>query len=413
MQLRPSGKRSRHSSESSSTSSDSESNSESDSESESSCSDTDGSKPLHSSCPEPEQPSSTKWQLDKWLNKVSPPHKNTVINHDSGLHDLNNTKELTSQFKSDSLHSGEDTVLHLAELKERENHTPSTAALRPRVAHKAPRPKSATQRPSSGTEASPQKRLLCKKQAERTETSSEYKLNCWLTAVEHSTENEVPEPSLEVQPKQRPHTNNSGKRKDLEAEKNRQKGPVKIVPKSKEIVETESSSTSTSSSSSSSSSSSYSSDSDSDVDRDNPPIVAKVPADSTSPACSLRQRECWSGGLGRVRGSGRVRSVYTRAAGQFSSSLEEQLYTLVPFGRNELLSTLKDTEELKSLLVKIDLTLLTRVPREVTRELSASKTESKSKEASMRQENNSVNHPAETDLAKSRRKRKVSIQIFP
>ncbi|MGH0127330.1 UNVERIFIED_CONTAM: hypothetical protein FKN15_036700 [Acipenser sinensis] len=52
MQLRPSGKRSRHSSESSSTSSDSESNSESDSESESSCSDTDGSKPLHSSSPE-------------------------------------------------------------------------------------------------------------------------------------------------------------------------------------------------------------------------------------------------------------------------------------------------------------------------------------------------------------------------
>ncbi|KAK6486739.1 AF4/FMR2 family member 3-like [Huso huso] len=406
MQPWPSGKRSRHSSESSSTSSDSESNSESDSESESSCSDTDGSKPLHSSSPEPEQPSPTKWQLDKWLNKVSPPNKNTAINHDIGLHDLNNTKELTSQFKSDRLYSGEDTVLHLAELKEREYHSPSTAALRPRVAHKAPRPKSATQRPSSVTEASPQKRLLCKKQTERTETSSGYKLNCWLRAVEHRTENEVPEPSLEVQPKQRPHTNNSGKRKDLEAEKNRQKGPVKIVPKSKEFIETESSSTSTSSSSSSSSSSSYASDSDSEVDRDNPPVVAKVPADSTSPACSLRQRECQSGGLGRVRGSGRVRSVYTRAAGQLSSSLEEQLYTLVPFGRNELLSTLKDTEDLKSLLVKIDLTLLTRVPREVTRELSASKTERKSKEASMRHENNSVNHPAETDTAKSRRKRK-------
>nr|XP_023421638.1 AF4/FMR2 family member 3 [Cavia porcellus] len=36
--------------------------------------------------------------------------------------------------------------------------------------------------------------------------------------------------------------------------------------------------------------------------------------------------------------------------------------TLVPFGRNELLSPLKDSDEVRALWVKIDLTLLTRIP---------------------------------------------------
>uniref|UniRef100_A0A8C3PWH5 AF4/FMR2 family member 3 n=1 Tax=Chrysolophus pictus TaxID=9089 RepID=A0A8C3PWH5_CHRPC len=68
---------------SSSSSSESESSSESDSESESSSSESDGSKPSHYSSPEPEPPSSNKWQLDKWLNKVTP-HKAPILTPHDG-----------------------------------------------------------------------------------------------------------------------------------------------------------------------------------------------------------------------------------------------------------------------------------------------------------------------------------------
>ncbi|PKK32498.1 AF4/FMR2 family, member 3 [Columba livia] len=68
---------------SSSSSSESETSSESDSESESSSSESDGSKPSHYSSPEPEPPSSNKWQLDKWLNKVTP-HKAPILTHHDG-----------------------------------------------------------------------------------------------------------------------------------------------------------------------------------------------------------------------------------------------------------------------------------------------------------------------------------------
>uniref|UniRef100_H3AK67 ALF transcription elongation factor 4 n=1 Tax=Latimeria chalumnae TaxID=7897 RepID=H3AK67_LATCH len=52
----------------------SESSSGSDSESESSSSDSEANEPSRSASPEPEPPPTNKWQLDNWLNKVNP-HK--------------------------------------------------------------------------------------------------------------------------------------------------------------------------------------------------------------------------------------------------------------------------------------------------------------------------------------------------
>uniref|UniRef100_H0V7K8 ALF transcription elongation factor 3 n=1 Tax=Cavia porcellus TaxID=10141 RepID=H0V7K8_CAVPO len=45
-----------------------------------------------------------------------------------------------------------------------------------------------------------------------------------------------------------------------------------------------------------------------------------------------------------------------------AEGLNDHGNTLVPFGRNELLSPLKDSDEVRALWVKIDLTLLTRIP---------------------------------------------------
>ncbi|XP_033070041.1 AF4/FMR2 family member 1 isoform X5 [Trachypithecus francoisi] len=51
----------------------SDSDSSSDSESESSSSDSEENEPLETSAPEPEPPTTNKWQLDNWLTKVSQP----------------------------------------------------------------------------------------------------------------------------------------------------------------------------------------------------------------------------------------------------------------------------------------------------------------------------------------------------
>uniref|UniRef100_A0A8C9DNZ5 ALF transcription elongation factor 1 n=1 Tax=Prolemur simus TaxID=1328070 RepID=A0A8C9DNZ5_PROSS len=51
----------------------SDSDSSSDSESESSSSDSDENEPLEAPAPEPEPPTTNKWQLDNWLTKVSQP----------------------------------------------------------------------------------------------------------------------------------------------------------------------------------------------------------------------------------------------------------------------------------------------------------------------------------------------------
>ncbi|NWS60560.1 AFF1 protein, partial [Chunga burmeisteri] len=77
LQSQPKSVASAHSSSSSSSSSESESTSDSDSssdsETESSSSDSEANDPPRASAPEPDPPTSNKWQLDNWLTKVNPP----------------------------------------------------------------------------------------------------------------------------------------------------------------------------------------------------------------------------------------------------------------------------------------------------------------------------------------------------
>lgn len=150
----------------------------------------------------------------------------------------------------------------------------------------------------------------------------------------------------------------SGHRKEprpaLPCEKRRTRGLGRIAPKSREFIETESSS---------SSSSSSSSDSDPESEQDEPPPPAKAPGPGAGPPdARLKEAALGSGGCGGPRAP--VGSISARTGGDVAREPDEQLYTLVPFGRNELLSPLKDSDDGRALWVKIDLSLLARVPGE-------------------------------------------------
>ncbi|ELR46898.1 AF4/FMR2 family member 3, partial [Bos mutus] len=306
------GSSSGSSSSGSSSSSDSESSSGSDSETESSSSESEGSKPPHYSSPEAEPASSNKWQLDKWLNKVNHHKPPVLIQNES--------------------HHGPESGQYYTPVKE---DTQECGKL-PDVCPPGLRDKD-------------------------------------IKALGAST-GVPPEP-----PKPRPCGNSrTNHRKELRSavtcEKRRTRGLSRIVPKSKEFIETESSS------------SSSSSDSDLESEQEAYPLSKAVAAAGGGPRAP-------------------VGSINARTTSDIAKELEEQFYTLVPFGRNELLSPLKDSDEVRSLWVKIDLTLLSRIPEHLPQEpgvLSAPA----AKDSESAPPSHASEAPVEKTLPKSKRKRK-------
>ncbi|KFW76528.1 AF4/FMR2 family member 3, partial [Manacus vitellinus] len=235
---------------SSSSSSESETSSESDSESESSSSESDGSKPSHYSSPEPEPPSSNKWQLDKWLNKVTT-HKAPILTHQDG-------------------------------------------------------------------------------------------------------------PALEAHPYY-----GRVKVERQESEKASAEGPAEH--------------------------------------RSGESRTATAAGGPAGPA--RRARAAGPGTASKPHGGcSAFGSINARTSTEIAKELEEQFYTLVPFGRNELLSPLKDSDEVKSLWVNIDLALLSRIPERLPEEPLAMSAEAN--QAASLPQGSSAEPPAEKGLPKSRRKRK-------
>uniref|UniRef100_A0A8C4WLX4 AF4/FMR2 C-terminal homology domain-containing protein n=1 Tax=Gopherus evgoodei TaxID=1825980 RepID=A0A8C4WLX4_9SAUR len=141
----------------------------------------------------------------------------------------------------------------------------------------------------------------------------------------------------------------------LASEKKKYRGPSKTVPKSREFIETDSST------------------SDSNTDQEESLNSSNTSIDQTS------------------------------------NDLEEQLFSPIPIVQNELLSPLREYEELKSLWVKIDLSLLSRIPGQEPCETMTVKTEPR--EANVKHRRQSRESPtaaAEKPSTKSKRKHKVS-----
>ncbi|XP_036023185.1 AF4/FMR2 family member 3 isoform X2 [Onychomys torridus] len=407
---------------SSSSSSDSESSSGSDSETESSSS--ESSKPPHCSSPEAEPASSNKWQLDKWLNKVNPHKPPLLIQNESHGPERN---QYYTPVKDEGQGCGKLPEICQASLRDKDLKTACKEEQRPRTANKAPGSKSVKQKsppaaataaatsaaaavavtaaappppvPSAPTESAPAptRRSAGKKPTRRTErTLAGDSANCHRPEEPVATDTlgssvvGPPEP-----PKTRPCGNSrTSHRKELRSsvtcEKRRTRGLSRIVPKSKEFIETESSSSSSSS--------------DSDLESE-PEEYALSKAQTTTGNEPRLKAEAASSNSNSSTSRAPVGSINARTTSDIAKELEEQFYTLVPFGRNELLSPLKDSDEVRSLWVKIDLTLLSRIPEHLSQEpgiLSAPA----AKDTDSAPASHALDIPAEKTLPKSKRKRK-------
>uniref|UniRef100_A0A8D0FAQ7 AF4/FMR2 C-terminal homology domain-containing protein n=1 Tax=Strix occidentalis caurina TaxID=311401 RepID=A0A8D0FAQ7_STROC len=348
-----------HSSGGSGSSSESESSSESDSDSESSSSDSECNEESRSATPEPEPPSTNKWQLDKWLNKVNP-HNKTIINNQNEPH-----SETSSQAQSNQQAEGPNKgklncSLPPTDSKDRAILSPIREKAKPRVAQKTPEAKSSKQKSPAHNEPTSQRTTGKKqpKKVERTSSVEEYNWpkpnNTSNTPKEKDTQEPPEQPKVRTKaavgktaPRKEPRTSTG-----LTSEKKKYRGPSKIVPKSREFIETDSST------------------SDSNTDQEESLQAKVLPT---------------------------------------SNDLEEQLFSPIPVVQNELLSPLREYEELKSLWVKIDLSLLSRIPGQEPFETTSVKSEPR--EANVKHRRPSRESPtpaAEKPSTKSKRKHKVS-----
>ncbi|XP_006870804.1 PREDICTED: AF4/FMR2 family member 3 isoform X2 [Chrysochloris asiatica] len=407
------------SSSSSSSSSDSESSSGSDSETESSSSESEASKPPHFSSPEAEPASSNKWQLDKWLNKVNPHKPPILIQNES--HGSESSQYYTP-VKDEVQECGKLPDICQTSLREKEIKSTCKEEQRPRTANKAPGSKGVIKKsppaavavavttaapppavPGAPTESTPApgRRSAGKKPTRRTErTSAGDSGSCH--RPEEPAAGDALGTSVVIPPeptKTRPCGNSrTGHRKELRSsvtcEKRRTRGLSRIIPKSKEFIETESSS------------SSSSSDSDLESEQEEYPLSKpQTVAPSSSSGSDQRLKEAANSVSSGSGPRAPVGSINARTTSDIAKELEEQFYTLVPFGRNELLSPLKDSDEIRSLWVKIDLTLLSRVPQHLPQEpvvLSAPAT----KDVESGPPSLLSDAPPEKTLPKSKRKRK-------
>ncbi|NXO40573.1 AFF2 protein, partial [Locustella ochotensis] len=388
-----------HSSGGSGSSSESESSSESDSDSESSSSDSECNEESRSATPEPEPPSTNKWQLDKWLNKVNP-HNKTIINNQNEPHSESSSQAQSNQ-QAEGPNKGKlSSSLPPTESKDRAILSPIREKAKPRVAQKTPEAKSSKQKSPAHNEPTSQRTTGKKqpKKVERTSSVEEYNWpkpnNTSNTPKEKDTQEPPEQPKVRTKaavgktaPRKEPRTSTG-----LTSEKKKYRGPSKIVPKSREFIETDSST------------------SDSNTDQEES-LQAKV-----LPACA------GSGSGVKVKDSGSnilsVSSLTSNGSNtsidQTSNDLEEQLFSPIPIVQNELLSPLREYEELKSLWVKIDLSLLSRIPGQETFETTSVKSEPR--EASVKHRRPSRESPtpaAEKPSTKSKRKHKTeSLDTF-
>ncbi|KAH0630830.1 hypothetical protein JD844_004112 [Phrynosoma platyrhinos] len=358
-----------HSSGGSGSSSESESSSESDSDSETSSSDSECNEESRSGTPEPEPPSANKWQLDKWLNKVNP-HNKTIINNQHENHNEN-----SSQAQSSSQNEGQNkgklnSSLPLTDSKDRALRSPIREKAKPRVAHKAPAEAKASKQKSPAHNEPATQRTTGKKQPKKVErTSSAEEYNWPKPNITSSTPKEKELQETQEQPKVRTKVT-AGKtapRKEPRTttgptlEKKKYRGPSKTIPKSREFVETDSST------------------SDSNTDQEEN-LQAKTLQAHSGPDSAIKAKDSSSNilSVSSLTSSGSNASIDPN-----SNDLEDPLFSPIPIVQNEPLSPLKEFEELKYLWVKIDLSLLSRIPGQDTFESMPGKMETREQSESL------------------------------
>uniref|UniRef100_A0A671NF74 AF4/FMR2 family, member 2 n=1 Tax=Sinocyclocheilus anshuiensis TaxID=1608454 RepID=A0A671NF74_9TELE len=180
----------------------------------------------------------------------------------------------------------------------------------------------------------------------------------------------------------------STKVKSPASDKKKHRGPNKIIPKSKEFIETESSSSECHS---------------------DPEELTKVQLPCPGPnTLSLKSKDCNSNILS-VSSLTSTSSTSIPDPGA-SDLLEEPLFSPIPVVQNELLSPLRDFEDIKSLWVKIELSFLSRIPGQDPPEPPPTKAECREVSVKHRRQQSPASIPAEKNPNKSKRKHKASVQ---
>ncbi|XP_016311549.1 AF4/FMR2 family member 2-like [Sinocyclocheilus anshuiensis] len=390
-----------HSSGASGSSSESESSSESDSDSDSSSSDSECNRASRAATPEPEPPSTNKWQLDKWLNKVNP-HNKALINNQSDSHVLNSSQPDESQASENqgSSKSKPSTTLAPADPKERTLLNPIREKAKPKTGQKAPDSKSTKVKSPASVELAPQRRSTGKKQPKKVERSSSSEEHNWPRPLNSSStpkEKEPPPleppkprgkgPGVKTAPRKEPRTtttNTAPTNITPVPEKKKHRGPNKIIPKSKEFIETESSSSECHS---------------------DPEELTKVQIPCPGPnTLSLKSKDCNSNIL-NVSSLTSTSSTSIPDPGALDL-LEESLFSPIPIVQNELLSPLREFEDIKSLWVKIELSFLSRIPGQGPPEPPPTKAECREVSVKHRRQQSPASIPAEKNSSRSKRKHK-------
>ncbi|XP_040460807.1 AF4/FMR2 family member 4 isoform X2 [Falco naumanni] len=308
----------------------SESSSGSDSESESSSSDSEANEPSQSASPEPEPPPTNKWQLDNWLNKVNSHKVSPASSVDSNI-------PSSQGYKKEGRDQGPGSGY--TDQSGSKDSISSTPGRDSKPTQKGSESSRGRQKSPAQSDSSSQRRTVGKKQPKKAEKTSIEEPRGGLkieseTPVDMATN--IPsnrhkaatkgsrKPNIKKEPKSSPRPT---------TEKKKYKASSKSAQKSREFIETDTSS------------------SDSDENESLPPS-------SQTPKYSESNRTP-------------VKSSMEEDDGFF----RQRMFS--PMEEKELLSPLSDPDERYPLIVKIDLSLLSRIPGKPYKDADAPKVEKK------------------------------------
>ncbi|XP_042737372.1 AF4/FMR2 family member 4 isoform X4 [Lagopus leucura] len=308
----------------------SESSSGSDSESESSSSDSEANEPSQSASPEPEPPPTNKWQLDNWLNKVNSHKVSPASSVDSNI-------PSSQGYKKEGRDQGAGSGY--ADQSGSKDSISSTPGRDSKPTQKGSESSRGRQKSPAQSDSSTQRRTVGKKQPKKAEKTSVEEPRGGLkieseTPVDMATN--IPsnrhkaatkgsrKPNIKKEPKSSPRPT---------AEKKKYKASSKSAQKSREFIETDTSS------------------SDSDENESLPPSsqTPKYSESNRTPVKSSMEED--------------------------DSFFRQRMFS--PMEEKELLSPLSDPDERYPLIVKIDLSLLSRIPGKPYKDADVPKVEKK------------------------------------
>ncbi|NWW74210.1 AFF4 protein, partial [Climacteris rufus] len=335
----------------------SESSSGSDSESESSSSDSEANEPSQSASPEPEPPPTNKWQLDNWLNKVNSHKVSPASSVDSNIPSSQGYKKEGRDQGAGSGYTDQGGS------KDSISSTPGRDS---KPTQKGSESSRGRQKSPAQSDSSTQRRTVGKKQPKKAEKTSVEEPRGGLkieseTPVDMATN--IPsnrhkaatkgsrKPNIKKEPKSSPRPT---------TEKKKYKASGKSAQKSREFIETDTSS------------------SDSDENESLPPSsqTPKYSESNRTPVKSSMEED--------------------------DSFFRQRMFS--PMEEKELLSPLSDPEERYPLIVKIDLSLLSRIPGKPYKDGDAPKVEKKS--APEKHGREAQKQPSDKSSTKGKRKHK-------